>query len=295
MKSILWQILNGACYLHSNWILHRDLKPANILVVGDGLERGVVKIADLGLARVFQQPLQPLTWSDRVVVTIWYRAPELMLGARHYTKAIDVWAIGCIFGELLTLRPLFKGSEEKIEKNARTPIQKDQLDKIFTLLGFPDKERWPTIDDLPGSQQLQAFTNAYRYQLHHYIARIASGESGYTAGDSSSSPMLPYVPTTSSSSSTSSNVTPQYAYKLEYALKLLTRLLDYDPTRRISADDALSHAYFSEEPKPCANCLRTSNEEYSRRRIVVDDKDLPPGAMGKMKLITNGTGTSVKP
>ena len=70
-------------------------------------------VADLGLARLFQSPLNPLFHGDKVVVTIWYRAPELLLGSRHYTKAIDIWAIGCIFAELLLLKPLFKGEEAK--------------------------------------------------------------------------------------------------------------------------------------------------------------------------------------
>ncbi|KAK0181611.1 hypothetical protein PV327_003882 [Microctonus hyperodae] len=92
VKSLLYQILNGIHYLHSNWVLHRDLKPANILVMGEGNERGRVKIADMGFARLFNAPLKPLADLDPVVVTFWYRAPELLLGARHYTKAIGIYA-----------------------------------------------------------------------------------------------------------------------------------------------------------------------------------------------------------
>jgi cyclin-dependent kinase 8/11 len=86
-KSFIYQILNGLAYLHANWILHRDLKPANILVLADG----TVKIGDLGLARMFQKPIQALWNADKVVVTIWYRAPELLLGSRHHTKAIGLF------------------------------------------------------------------------------------------------------------------------------------------------------------------------------------------------------------
>lgn len=86
LKSILWQLLNGVAYLNAHWVLHRDLKPANILVTANG----IVKIADLGLARRYDQPLLPLTQGDRVVVTVWYRAPELLLGSNHYTPAIGM-------------------------------------------------------------------------------------------------------------------------------------------------------------------------------------------------------------
>jgi len=85
----MWQLFDGLNYMHSNWIFHRDLKPANILVMGEGQHAGTVKIADFGLARPFQSPLKEL-FHDQVVVTIWYRAPELLLGAKHYTKAIGM-------------------------------------------------------------------------------------------------------------------------------------------------------------------------------------------------------------
>lgn len=131
----MFQLLNGVQYLHSSHILHRDLKPANILITA----KGVVKIGDLGLARLVQNPLQPLSYGDKVVVTIWYRAPELLMGARHYTKAIDCWAIGCILGEMLSLRPMFKGEEAKLDSKKNVPFQRDQVVKIVEVLGTPDR------------------------------------------------------------------------------------------------------------------------------------------------------------
>ncbi len=133
LKSLTYQLLNGLLYLHDAHIIHRDLKPANILITSSG----VVKIGDLGLARLTHQPLQPLFAGDKVVVTIWYRAPELLLGAKHYNKAVDIWAVGCVMAELASLRPIFKGEEAKLDSKKNVPFQKDQLLKIIEILGTP--------------------------------------------------------------------------------------------------------------------------------------------------------------
>lgn len=138
LKSLIHQLLNGLLYLHESHILHRDLKPANILITA----RGVVKIGDLGLARLTYQPLQPLFTGDKVVVTIWYRAPELLLGARHYNKAVDCWAVGCVMAELISLRPIFKGEEAKLDSKKNVPFQRDQLLKIFEVLGTPNGQKF---------------------------------------------------------------------------------------------------------------------------------------------------------
>uniref|UniRef100_A0A8C7DLN1 cyclin-dependent kinase n=1 Tax=Oncorhynchus kisutch TaxID=8019 RepID=A0A8C7DLN1_ONCKI len=153
VKSLLYQILDGIHYLHANWVLHRDLKPANILVMGEGSERGRVKIADMGFARLFNSPLKPLADLDPVVVTFWYRAPELLLGARHYTKAIDIWAIGCIFAELLTSEPIFHCRQEDIKTS--NPFHHDQLDRIFSVMGFPADKDWEDIRKMPEFPTLQ--------------------------------------------------------------------------------------------------------------------------------------------
>lgn len=97
----------------------------------------------MGFARIFHNPVKPLADLDPVVVTFWYRAPELLLCAKHYTKAIDIWAIGCIFAELLTAEPVFVCKEEDIKVS--TPYHPDQLNKIFSVMGYPPDSEWPEM------------------------------------------------------------------------------------------------------------------------------------------------------
>ena len=132
IKSFLYKILDAVAFCHSKKIIHRDLKPQNILTEKNG---DIVKVADFGLARAFSIPIRPYT---KEVLTLWYRAPELLLGINEYSTPVDIWSIGCIFGELILRQPLFKG-EYEIE----------QLFKIFHMLGTPDKNVWPDIESLP--------------------------------------------------------------------------------------------------------------------------------------------------
>ena len=113
--------------------------------MGEGPERGRVKIADMGFARLFNSPLKPFANLDPVVVSCWYRPPELLLGASHYTKAIDIWAIGCIFAELLTSETIFLCQYEDIKTS--NPYHHDQLDRIFQVMGFPLD--WENIRKMP--------------------------------------------------------------------------------------------------------------------------------------------------
>ncbi|GFY91535.1 protein kinase superfamily protein [Actinidia rufa] len=132
VKCLMLQLLEGVKYLHDNWVLHRDLKTSNLLLNN----RGELKICDFGLARQYGSPLKPYT---HLVVTLWYRAPELLLGAKQYSTAIDMWSLGCIMAELLSKAPLFNGKTEF-----------DQLDKIFRILGTPNETIWPGFSKLPG-------------------------------------------------------------------------------------------------------------------------------------------------
>ena len=104
-KTLLRQLASALDYLHGNWILHRDLKTSNILLNN----RGQIKLADFGMARYTSAPPPQLT---QLVVTLWYRAPELLLGAERYGFAVDVWSLGCVFAELLSREPLLQGGNE---------------------------------------------------------------------------------------------------------------------------------------------------------------------------------------
>ena len=131
VKSFMWQLLRGIAFCHDNRVLHRDLKPQNLLINNTGQ----LKLADFGLARAFGIPVN--TFSNKVV-TLWYRAPDVLLGSRTYNTSIDIWSAGCIMAEMFTGRPLFPGTTNE-----------DQLMKIFRLMGTPSERSWPGISAFP--------------------------------------------------------------------------------------------------------------------------------------------------
>jgi len=133
IRSCMYQMLAGVDFCHAKLVLHRDLKPQNVLID----KQGRVKLADFGLARTFQS-LQSYTHE---VVTLWYRAPELLLGQQKYSASVDMWSVGCIMAELSSRRALFPGDSEI-----------DQLFKIFRVLGTPDEASWPGVTSLPDYQ-----------------------------------------------------------------------------------------------------------------------------------------------
>ncbi|XP_059698274.1 cyclin-dependent kinase 19 isoform X1 [Haemorhous mexicanus] len=236
VKSLLYQILDGIHYLHANWVLHRDLKPANILVMGEGPERGRVKIADMGFARLFNSPLKPLADLDPVVVTFWYRAPELLLGARHYTKAIDIWAIGCIFAELLTSEPIFHCRQEDIKTS--NPFHHDQLDRIFSVMGFPADKDWEDIRKMPEYPTLQ---KDFRRTTYANSSLIKYMEKHKVKPDSK-------------------------------VFLLLQKLLTMDPTKRITSEQALQDPYFQEDPLPTSDVFAGCQIPYPKREFLNEDE-----------------------
>ena len=154
IKSYVRQMLSGIAYCHSHRVLHRDLKPQNLLIN----RHGVLKLADFGLARLFCVPVRAFTHE---VVTLWYRAPEILLGASHYSTPVDVWSIACIFAEMVLGSPLFPGDSEI-----------DQLFRIFRTKGTPTEKTWPGVTALPDMK------NKFPTWRPQEISRIVPGLDG---------------------------------------------------------------------------------------------------------------------
>ena len=188
IKIIMFQIFAGCDYLHANKILHRDLKPQNILIKE---EDNKVKIADFGLSRSYSVPIKNYT---KEILTLWYRSPELILGADYYSTGIDIWSIGCIMVELFTKRPFFKGDSEI-----------GQLFKIYEVLGTPNEK------DLPGFKSYPYFKKEYPYHPDNNLSNVL---------------LKANIP--------------------KDAIDLISKMLIYDSTKRISCKDALKHKFFDE-------------------------------------------------
>jgi cyclin-dependent kinase len=190
VKKFTLQLLQGIRYCHSHRVLHRDLKPQNLLIDRDGN----LKIGDFGLARAFGVPLRTYTHE---VVTLWYRAPEILLGGRQYSTGVDMWSVGCIFAEMATRKPLFPGDSEI-----------DEIFKIFKLLGTPTEQEWPGVTSFPDFKP--SFPKWERKENDELISMdgvVILGDEG---------------------------------------LNLLDALLVYDPAGRMSAKQAVNHAYFQD-------------------------------------------------
>uniref|UniRef100_A0A2H1WGK5 cyclin-dependent kinase n=1 Tax=Spodoptera frugiperda TaxID=7108 RepID=A0A2H1WGK5_SPOFR len=190
VKCLMTQLLRAVHHLHDNWILHRDLKTSNLLLS----HKGVLKVGDFGLAREYGSPLRQYT---PIVVTLWYRAPELLLCCKEYSTPIDMWSVGCIFAEFISMNPLFPGKSEV-----------DQLNRIFKDLGTPSELIWPGYSELPAVQRM-TFAEHPTGGLRQRIGPDLLSETG---------------------------------------LSLLQGFLTYNPARRVTADAALDHAYFKEQP-----------------------------------------------
>lgn len=191
VKSFLYQILLGINYCHMHHVLHRDLKPQNLLIDDTGL----LKIADFGLARAVSVSLQPYT---QEIVSLWWRAPEILLGVSEYTAAVDIWSIGAIFAEMVNKKPLLPGEKHP---------DWNQLYKTFELFGTPNEQIWPGFSALPYNKRhpKPLFPEYKGKDLSEEVPLLARDPNG---------------------------------------LQLLTQMMLYNPSRRISAKDALRHRYF---------------------------------------------------
>jgi len=198
VKCAMQQLLEGVDYLHQHWVLHRDLKTSNVLINN----RGELKLCDFGMARQYGSPLKPYT---QLVCTLWYRAPELLLGATTYSTPVDFWSLGCILGELLCRDPLLPGRSEL-----------DQIDRMFKLLGTPNERVWPDFPNMPIVRKARFVQQPYNFLRNHFPAFTPDGRPALS----------------------------------DAGFDLLNRLLAYDPSRRITAADALQHPWFSEVPLP---------------------------------------------
>jgi cyclin-dependent kinase len=154
IKSFLYQLLDGIAYCHMHRVLHRDLKPQNLLINTEG----ELKLADFGLARAFGIPVRNYTHE---VVTLWYRAPDVLMGSRNYSTQVDIWSVGCIFAEMVNGRPLFPGSSEQ-----------DQLQKIFKTLGTPTPKTWPGITELPEYKKTTTFPVYPAQRFSKFVRRL---------------------------------------------------------------------------------------------------------------------------
>ena len=200
LQFFIYQILVALKYMHSANVIHRDLKPSNILLNADC----TLKICDFGLARGVDVENPDLT---EYVVTRWYRAPEIMLSTTEYTKAIDVWAVGCILAELLGTKPLFPGDDYI-----------HQLRLIVDILGSPTEEDMEFI----------------RSDRARTFMKKQSGK-----------------PTVSFSK--------LFPLASPNSIDLLTKMLMFNPSKRITVDEALNHPYFvslhSEEDEPLCSTI----------------------------------------
>lgn len=141
IKAWMGMLMRALYFCHRNFVLHRDIKPGNLLIGDDG----ELKLADFGLGRKFGAPDDKMT---HMVITLWYRPPELLFGARHYSGAVDVWSCALILAELVLRRP-FIAADQDPEALAAGGGELAQLEKMNLALGTPLDENWPGVSQLP--------------------------------------------------------------------------------------------------------------------------------------------------
>jgi len=228
---ILWQSLKALKYMHSAELLHRDMKPSNLLLNSDCL----MKVADFGLARSLSEARQLASESSPLtdyVATRWYRAPEILLGSGTYSYAVDMWAVGCILGEMLVGKPIFPGTSTM-----------NQLEKITLLIGCPSKEEVAKMSPFAKSMLYDESTKAsHTYAVPHSGHPYTRAENSDVARDNDAKARF-----RANGFSTAS----------DDAIDLMIHLLHFDPAKRISATQALDHPYIAQFHDPSVERIAT--------------------------------------
>ena len=156
IKAWMGMLGRGVWFCHENFILHRDIKPNNLLIAADG----EIKLADFGLARSFADPYNRMTYN---VITRWYRPPELLFQARHYSGVVDVWSMGMVFAELILRAPFLPGNSDP-----------HQLNLICTTIGTPTEENWPGVSKLENYISFDKATSVPVRGKEFYSARFGT-------------------------------------------------------------------------------------------------------------------------
>lgn len=210
--------------MHSADLVHRDMKPSNLLLNSECL----VKVADFGLARSLQRSTENVLTD--YVATRWYRAPEILLGSTQYGKAVDMWSLGCILGEMLGGKPVFPGSSTL-----------NQLEKICEVIGSPS------------AREIEAMESPFAKTM---LDSLQQPRNGIGRGWKS-----------------------LYPKSSDVALDLLTKLMQFNPNRRLTAAEGLRHAY-------CEQFHDAEAEESARNsvQIEIDDNEKKSTSIYRDKL-----------
>lgn len=225
--------------MHSANVLHRDLKPSNLLLNANC----DLKVCDFGLARSAASTEDNSGFMTEYVATRWYRAPEIMLTFKEYTKAIDVWSVGCILAEMLSGKPLFPGkdcefsSDRQASRLLTRALDHHQLTLILDVLGTPTMEDYYGIKSRRAREYIRSLPFKKKVPLKHMFPRTS-----------------------------------------DLALDLLEKLLAFNPVKRITVEEALRHPYLEPyhdpEDEPTANPIPEEFFDFDKNKDSLTKEEL---------------------